>query len=260
MGRGYESKLPSQSASGVGSGVDHAEGPYHLYRKSRTLFDVDLQWVMADQHFVFQLDRPEFWQHSTAVHLGDKTVPGLSPEDLLIVLCVHGSKHAWEQLKWVCDVAELLRANHLLDWNYIFLSASKWRCTRLVLMGLSLAHHRLDVALPTKVLDQLSSNPDLDMLCCRMPSTLLADSHLGVKETQAVALYFSLKDSWWERWRFGLMLCRDDSPVVRTPPAWFQWRISLSRLALLVLPFHRAMRSVFPTALRGSINRWLEQP
>jgi hypothetical protein len=253
LAQGYERKDPSSEPGEM----DHEEGPYHVFIKRRTLFRVDLQWVMAHQHFVFQLDRPEFWQRRTPVPLANKTVQGLAPEDLLIVLCVHGSKHAWEQLKWVCDVAELLRAHDHLDWDRIFSRASTWRCRRLVLMGLSLAHRLLDVPLPEAVLARLSADSDVHMLSHRMPSTLLADRHVGVDEAQAVALYFSLKDSWWERWRFGLMLCRDQSPMVTTPPAWFRWRTSLPRLARLVLPLHRTMRSLFPSAIRGAINRWV---
>ena len=234
------------------------EGSYHVFIKKRTLFRVDLQWVMAHQHFVFQLDRPEFWQHRTAVPLANKTVQGLTPEDLLIVLCAHGSKHAWEELKWVCDVAELIRAHELLDWDRVFSSAARWRCRRLVYMGLSLAHLMLDAPLPAAVLARLSADSDVQMLSHRMPSTLLADRRAGVNEAQAVALYFSLKDSWWERWWFSLRLCHDESSIVTTPPAWFRWRTSLSRLVWLVLPLRRTMRSVFPPTIRRTINRWIE--
>jgi hypothetical protein len=251
---GYEGKDPS-SDSGE---MDNEEGPYHVFIKKRTLFRVDLQCVMAHQHFVFRLDRPEFWQHRMPVALANKTVQGLAPEDLLILLCVHGSKHAWEALKWVCDVAELLRAHDHMDWDRIFSSASTWRCRRLVLMGLSLAHLVLDAPLPEVVVARLSADSDVRMLSHRMPSTLLADRHAGVNEAQAVALYFSLKDSWWERWRFGLMLCRDRSPMVTTPPAWFRWRTSLPRLARLVLPLRKAMRSLLPSGIRGAIYRWVE--
>ena len=254
LAQGYERKDPSSDPGET----DHDEGPYYVFIKKRTLFRVDIQWVMAGEHFAFQLDRPEFWQRRTAVPLANKTVQGLTPEDLLIVLCVHGSKHAWETLKWVCDVAELLRAHDQLDWDQIFSSASTWRCRRLVYMGLSLAHLVLDAPLPETVLARLSADSDVQMLSHRMPSTLLADHRAGVNEAQAVALYFSLKDSWWERWWFGLMLCRDQSPMVTTPPAWFRWRTSLPRLARLVLPLHRTMRSLFPSTIRGAINRWIE--
>jgi len=251
---GYERK---DAASGPGE-TDREEGPYHVFIKKRTLFRVDLQWVMAHEHFAFQLDRPELWQRRTAVPLANKTVQGLSPEDLLIVLCVHGSKHAWEALKWVCDVAELVRAHDQLDWDRIFSSASTWRCRRLVYMGLSLAHLVLDAPLPETVLARLSTDSDVQMLSHRMPSTLLADCRASVNEAQAAALYFSLKDSWWERWWFGLMLCRGQSPIVTTPPAWFRWRTSLPRLARLVRPLHRTMKSLFHLTIRGAINRRIE--
>jgi hypothetical protein len=133
-----------------------------------------------------------------------------------------------------------------------------WRCRRLVLMGLALAHQWLDVPLPDAVLERLYADSDVQMFSHRMPSALLADRRAGVNEAQAVAFYFSLKDSWWERWRFGLMLCRDQSPMVTRPPAWFRWRVSLPRLARLVLPLHRTMKSLFPSTLRGAINRWFE--
>ena len=254
LAQGYERRDPSSKPGET----DHEEGPYHVFIKKRTLFRVDLQSVMAHQHFVFQLDRPEFWKRRTPVPLANKTVQGLTPEDLLIVLCVHGSKHAWEALKWMCDVAELLRAHDHMDWDRIFSRASTWRCRRMVLMGLSLAHRLLDAPLPEAVQARLSADSDVQMFSHRMPATLLANHRAGVNEEQAAALYFSLKDSWWERWRFGLMLCRDQSPMVTTPPAWFRWRTSLPRLARLVHPLHRTLRSLFSSTIRGAINRWVE--
>ena len=144
LAQGYEQKAPATES-------DHDEGPYHVFVKKRTLFRVDLQWVMAHEHFMFQLDRPEFWAQRVPVRLGNKMVQGLAPEELLIILCVHGSKHAWEQLKWVCDVAELLRSNPDLNWERIFSSASTWGCRRLICIGLSLAHLVLDAPLPEGV-------------------------------------------------------------------------------------------------------------
>jgi hypothetical protein len=98
----------------------------------------------------------------------------------------------------------------------------------------------------------------VQMLSNRMPSTLLEDPCAGVQETQAVALYFSLKDSWWERWKFGLMLCRDQSPLVINPPVWFRWRTSLPCLAWVVYIFRRTMRTLLSTTIRRAINRWIE--
>jgi hypothetical protein len=198
------------------------------------------------------------WQRRTSIPLKDKTVQGLAPEDLLIILCVHGSKHAWEQLKWVCDVAELLRAHDRLDWQQVFATASTWRCERMVLLGLSLAQQLLDAPLPVLASAHLSADSDVQALSLRMPLSLLADQRAGVDEKQAVALYFFLKDSWWERWWLGLLLCRAQSPVVATPPPWFRWRTSLRHLGRLVRPLHRTMRGLPSMTIRRAISRWVE--
>ena len=237
---------------------DHDEGPYHVFVKKRTLFRVDLQWVMAHQHFMFHLDRPEFWAQRMPVRLGNKTVQGLAPEDLLIVLCVHGSKHAWEQLKWICDVAELLRSHPDLDWERIFSNASTWGCRRLIYIGLSLAHLVLDAPLPEGVRARYSDDIHVHMFSKRMPATLLADPREGVHEKHAVALYFALKDSWWEQWRFGLVLCRDESPMVTSPPDWLPSRPSLIYVSRLIRPFQWAVRSLIPAPIRAALNRWVE--
>jgi len=238
--------------------AEHDEGPYHVFIKKRCLVRVDLQWVMAHQHFAFQLDRPEFWAHRSPVILGSSTVQVLAPEELLILLCVHGSKHAWEQLKWVCDVAELLRSHPDLDWERIFANATAWRCQRLIHIGLALAHRVLDAPIPESVCARYSNDADVRMLSERMPASLLVSPRKGVREEQAAAFYLTLKDTWWERCRFGLVLCRDGSSVVENPPSWFSRGRGLMRLAHLVRPCQRAVRNLVPSSIRGAINRWVE--
>lgn len=232
------------------------EGPYHVFIKKRPISRVDLQWVMAHQHFNFWLDRPEVWRSQIPVVLGNGTVPGLAPEILLIILCVHGSKHAWELLKWVCDVAELVRSHPGLDWNQIFVHASNWRCLRMVYLGLSVAHLMLDAPLPAAVLERVNADVEVEALAHRMPASLLLDGREGITEEQAGALYFSVKDSWRDRWWLGLQLCRSHSPVATTPPRWCRCRTSLSCLARLVVPVHRTIKRLLSPTVRGVMNRW----
>lgn len=237
--------------------LHHYDGPYQVFVKRRTLCRVDLQWVMAHQHFAFRLDRPEFWARRVAVAFENQTVPGLAPEDLLIVLCVHGAKHAWEHLKWVCDVAEFVRSHPDLDWNQIFAHASNWRCRRMLYLGLAVAHLLLDAPLPATVLERLKADVEVMALAHRMPAGLLSDAHEGITEEQAGALYFSVKDSWLERWRLGLQLCRAHSPVATTTPSWCRGGPSLSCLARIIVPLHREVKRLLSPRIREAINRWV---
>ncbi|MBA5872725.1 MAG: hypothetical protein GDA68_22465, partial [Nitrospira sp. CR2.1] len=81
------------------TGKEESDEQYHFFQKRNGIVVVDLQWNMARQHFGFRLDRKEFYERLRPVGLPTRVVMGLSHEDLLILLCVHGTKHAWEQLK-----------------------------------------------------------------------------------------------------------------------------------------------------------------
>lgn len=46
-------------------------------------------------------------------------MPSLSPEDLLLTLCVYGTGHCWEELKWICDIGALISSHPELDWSIL---------------------------------------------------------------------------------------------------------------------------------------------
>ncbi len=238
-----------------------SDEPYNFFQKKNGIVAVDLQWLMARQHFAFRLDRSVFWTRLRPVHLPTRTVMGLCPEDLLILLCVHGSKHGWEQLKWVCDVAELVRRRKTMDWSRLLFQADEWGCRRMVLLGLALARNLFEIGLPTTVAAEIDSDPDLSTLIRHMPKQLLKRPEQGVDEDQAEALYFMLKDSLLDRWKFGLSLCRVDSPVIQGGRPWFRGQSSLRALHRIVKPVQRFLVRWLPfVRLRQAMVRWLHNP
>ena len=233
--------------------------PYHFFQKKNGIVAVDLQWIMARRHFGFRLDRSGFWDRLKPVHLPTKMVMGLCPEDLLILLCVHGSKHAWEQLKWTCDVAELVRRRPTLDWSRILFQADEWGCRRMVLLGLGMAKNLFDIVLPRAVLHEIDSDADIPILVRRMPNQLLKSSGEGIDEDCAEALYMTLKDSWWERWKLGVALCRAESDAINKPLSWFRFQRRLRGLCLCLKPLHRFARMCVPSVrIRQAVVRWLQ--
>lgn len=211
----------------------HADEPYCVFVKKDSVLRVDLQWVMAHEQFAFRLDRPEVWRHRVPVSIDGQGVRGMAPEELLIILCMHGSKHAWERRKWVADVAELLRSQRL-NWKRVFSTAAEWKCHRMLLLGLALANRLLEIPLPPDMLNAIFDDSDVLGLAQRMPKSLLAQQQDGIDEHDGSALYFSLKDTGWDRWRYGLVLLRHGHPVLQRLPSWFRWRKPMTMLAHIV--------------------------
>jgi hypothetical protein len=77
-----------------------------------------------------------------------RQMPDLSAEDLLLFLCGHGSKHAFERLLWISDIASCLR-KHQVDWDSVWSMASQSGTARQVLLGVRLARNLLDTPVPT---------------------------------------------------------------------------------------------------------------
>lgn len=108
-------------------------------------FVVELQWALADDTHVLPRDLSPLFRRRSTTKLGGRDTPTLCPEDVALVLCVHGSVHFWERLAWVCDLAQALRRWPGLDHEALWNRARAAGVTRAVLLGLEMARRLLAV-------------------------------------------------------------------------------------------------------------------
>jgi Uncharacterised nucleotidyltransferase len=125
---------------------------------------VDLHWAITERFFSFPLDPECLWERLHRVPLGGSDVPTFSPEDLLLILCVHGSKNAWERLKYICDVAELIRTHRDMDWRRVVERAGRLGSQRMLFVGLLLARDLLEMPLPDEVSRKAHADPAVEAL------------------------------------------------------------------------------------------------
>ena len=231
---------------------------FNLYIKRTRGVTVDMQWVMADGSFAFRLDRARFWQRLTTLRISGAEVKALAPEDLLLVLCVHGAKHVFEQLKWIGDVAELLHRHPNFDWVYFERTAREWSCWRMVLVGLTLARTLWGTHLPARVERAIMDDREVPALARRMPKTLLGDPRYGLGEEEREVFYFATKDSRWHQWKHGLSLSRDRNLSLTVDHPWLPaWR-RLQGIHRAIDPLRGMLKRMIPsTAIRQRLSRWL---
>ena len=209
--------------------------------KKNGMFRVVLRSVAAGRLFPSCLDREQSWNDLKPVRLGQSTILALGHEELLLTLCVHGLQHAWGDLRSVCDVAELIRRRRAMDWSRLLYLSRQRRCRRILLLGLATAHSLFDVPLPRAVQDAVTADSDVQDLAKRMPARLLRKEQEGVEEADVEALCLTLKDSWVEHWKYGLILSCAGGPAVTRSPRWFRFQARLNMLCYLLHPVHRAM-------------------
>jgi hypothetical protein len=109
---------------------------------------IELHDKLQSAQFSFLPDFDEVWERRRAVLLDGVEVPSFAPEDLLLTLAVHGSKHLWRRLSWVVDISALIAAHPRFDWKTTLARARRWRCRRRLLSAALLAESVYHLPLP----------------------------------------------------------------------------------------------------------------
>jgi hypothetical protein len=124
---------------------------------------IELHWEVAPHLFASTVNGERLWQDLITLDLNGTPVKTFSPEDLLFSLCVHGSRHLWERLGWICDVAELI-TRRPLDWPALLERAASADTERMFLLGIHLAERLLDAPVPAEVKQRCDADARLSSL------------------------------------------------------------------------------------------------
>jgi hypothetical protein len=119
---------------------------------------IDLRWTIDTPGGRSRLDTTGLWERARPATIAGVEVLALSPEDLLLHICLHAShRHGLgDGLRPLCDVAETIRRlQREMDWQQVAQRAREWGATRHVGLMLQLARSMLDAGVPDAVLAQL---------------------------------------------------------------------------------------------------------
>ena len=108
---------------------------------------IEVHWAFAPRYLSLELEAEASLARAKRMRLADTVVKTLSAEDLLLALAVHGSKHCWERLEWLCSFGELAGGRIPMDWSVIEGRARKAGLLRLLCAALLLVRDLLGRAL-----------------------------------------------------------------------------------------------------------------
>jgi Uncharacterised nucleotidyltransferase len=154
LGYGGEYSLtPAQETRYLRSACEHN----FVHHGNRV--QVEIHWQVVPVALGLALEFDRFWSRTQLLQIGGARLHVLSPEDAVLVLSIHGFKHLWSCLKWVCDIATLLSSSADLDWSYILDEADRIGAARVVLVVLFLANQLYQSRLPDPVRLRFSRDP-----------------------------------------------------------------------------------------------------
>lgn len=175
---------------------------------------VDLHWGITaameypDRAFALPLDAIDVWERLESLSLAGTQVLHFAPEDLLLMLCIHGSKHCWERLGWLCDIAQLIHACPEMPWARIRSRASHLGCRRMLELGVLLAHTVCGVRLPKPVLRQVR----LEAVVRSLAKGVERDWFAGVESETSILtrsrFYLRMRERWQDKVQYSVWLAK----------------------------------------------------
>jgi hypothetical protein len=232
--RGYKEK---HDASGNPLGCSDREKDLVLVHPALDI-TLELHWGISRQKDPLQVSPEVLWENVNTLMVGGKAVKIHTPEDLLLILCIHGGKHRWEHLGWLCDIAEIIRCYPELDWVKLIDRASLLGGRRILFLGLLLARNGLGAELPNSVVRKIETDPIVVELANQVQNWWACETPIGVGETEHY--YMRLRESAVDKARVAvnqvkhyLMLTQRDREVLPL-------RGPFSGLLYVVRPFRLA--------------------
>jgi len=160
---------------------------------------LDLQWRISETHFAFSLDLDERWSQLEPITILNRQVPSFALDDLFLILCVHGCKHYWYRIKWICDIAEILRSNQTHDWSACMTEARKLGVERTIKLSVFLAKTLLQAPVPAALSAEVEKDSRVISNARWISERLFAESDGRISEKRAFFFYLDMKDSWSDR-------------------------------------------------------------
>jgi hypothetical protein len=122
---------------------------------------IEIHRTILDPLLGLNIENDGLWERSRAVVVAGVETRVLSPEDLLLHLCVHATYHSYSVhgLRPFCDIAQTLQ-HHLadMDWGQVQLRAQQWGAKKGVHLTLLLLRGLLGAPVPEQVLASLRPN------------------------------------------------------------------------------------------------------
>ena len=196
-------------AADLAAAVEH----FWLHKGYERSFDgaagknlVELQWALLPYFYGVDLPVEDLLARAGRTVIGDRAVPCLSPEDLLLVLCMHAAKHLWTRLIWLADIAETLRTQSI-DYSLLFSRARTLGTARILGVSFWLAKNVLRTELPQSAEEMIAADPQVPVLGGEFSGRLARGATYDFESTEYFSLIGKLRERRSDRMRYLWRLC-----------------------------------------------------
>lgn len=151
---------------------------------------VEIHWMILEEDEPFNIDPDGLWTRAFPAQIAGVDALALSPEDLLLHLCIHLAyqHHLSIGLRGLVDIAQVLNVMQgRVDWQLLKTTAREWGAEKPTWIALTLAVELLNAAVPIEVLSDLAPQTLEPWILPLSRTALLAGRDTGLLMTPDLA-------------------------------------------------------------------------
>jgi hypothetical protein len=201
LSRGYQ---PIYKLSKAGEKA-HMQSRFDFFFNRDSTY-IEIHWQIIPKHFSIPIDMEKFWERLTSISISGRNVPTISPIDMFFILCLHGYRHLWQRLFWICDVAQFIQFHKDLNWERIMKQASELGIERIVYLALFLANDLLDMVLPDTISKMVQKDPVVKSLAMQVNQWLFNNTNKGPRGLQYCLFHLKARERIRNRIQYCVLL------------------------------------------------------
>jgi hypothetical protein len=172
-----------------------------IFHRCDNKVSIEPHWAFAPSTLAIDFDYAALFQRLERTTLEGVPIYTFTPEDTLIILCIHGSKELWVRLKWICDIAQFLETYPNIRWDIVFERAIGQGCLRMVYLGLLLAHQVFGSSLSENHKIRIGNDKVANQLASKVRQRLFAEIE-DIDIYQISSFRWRMREQWCDRWAY----------------------------------------------------------
>ncbi|MDD1693492.1 MAG: nucleotidyltransferase family protein [Methanoregula sp.] len=182
---------------------------------------LDLHWQFIPYYYLAPFEETVIWSGLKVISLEGRDIYALSPEMLIVALCIHGAKHQWKELRQICDIAGIISSEKEIDWGLVLTIAREKRIERIVFLGLRLVEELMKPDLPPFVSEAIRHDRVVQTMVPSSIDTLFTDEENHGGDIQEALYWVSVRECIWDKVRVISLLAfkpnHDDWAYISLP-------------------------------------------
>jgi hypothetical protein len=190
---------------------------------------IELQWTLLPHFYALDMRAEDMRVQDLLARagktvVGEREMPCLSPEDSVLVLCLHAGKHLWTRLIWLSDIAETLRIQ-TIDYSLVLSRARALGIARILGVSFWLVKNLLRAEIPEPAEEMIAADPRVPVLGIEFAERLVRGATYNFESTEYFRLILNLRERRGDRlrylWRLVWTPGAGEVAAVRLPEALF---------------------------------------